>query len=42
MTFDTREVAAFLDKVQNDSSFSDIRKGEGSKRRIKELEAERR
>jgi hypothetical protein len=36
------EVAVFLDKVQNDSSFSDIRKGEGSKRRIKELEAERR
>ena len=32
------EVIAFLDKVRDDSSFSDIRKNEGSKERIKELE----
>lgn len=29
------EVIAFLDKVRNDSSFSDIRKSEGSEERIK-------
>jgi hypothetical protein len=34
------EVIAFLDKIQNDSSFSDIRKGEGSEERIKELQIE--
>ena len=32
------EVIAFLDKVLNDSSFSDLRKIVGSKERIKELE----
>jgi ABC-type Mn2+/Zn2+ transport system ATPase subunit len=35
------EVIAFLDKVQNDSSFSDIRKSEGSEERIKELQIEK-
>ena len=35
------EVIAFLDKIQNDSSFSDIRKGEGSGERIKELQIEK-
>jgi len=30
------EVIAFLDKVRNDSSFSDIRKSEGSEERIRE------
>ena len=34
------EVVAFLDKVLNDPSFSDIRKTEGSKERIKELQQE--
>ena len=32
------EVIAFLDKVLDDSSFSDLRKIVGSKERIKELE----
>jgi hypothetical protein len=35
------EVIAFLDKIQNDSSFSDIRKSEGSRERIKELQIEK-
>jgi hypothetical protein len=35
------EVIAFLDKVRNDSSFSDIRKSEGSEERIKELQIEK-
>jgi ABC-type Mn2+/Zn2+ transport system ATPase subunit len=35
------EVIAFLDKIQNDSSFSDIRKSEGSEERIKELQIEK-
>ena len=35
------EVIAFLAKVQNDSSFSDIRKSEGSEERIKELQIEK-
>jgi ABC-type Mn2+/Zn2+ transport system ATPase subunit len=35
------EVIAFLDKVRNDSSFSDIRKSEGSKERIRELQIEK-
>ena len=35
------EVIAFLDKIQNDSSFSDIRKTEGSRERIKELQIEK-
>jgi hypothetical protein len=35
------EVIAFLDKIQNDSSFSDIRKSEGSEERIKELQVEK-
>ena len=35
------EVIAFLNKIQYDSSFSDIRKGEGSKERIKELQIEK-
>ncbi len=35
------EVVAFLDKVQNDSSFSDLRKSEGSEERIKELHIEK-
>jgi hypothetical protein len=35
------EVIAFLDKIQNDSSFSDARKGEGSRERIKELQIEK-
>jgi hypothetical protein len=35
------EVDTFLDKVQNDSSFSDIRKSEGSEERIKELHIEK-
>ena len=35
------EVIAFLDKIQNDSSFSDIRKKEGSGERIKELQIEK-
>ena len=33
-----QEVTEFLDKILNDSSFSDIRKGEGSKERIAELQ----
>jgi hypothetical protein len=32
------EVDAFLDKLLNDRSFSDVRKAEGSKERIKELQ----
>jgi hypothetical protein len=35
------EVIAFLDKIQNDSSFSDIRKSEGSEERIRELQIEK-
>jgi ABC-type Mn2+/Zn2+ transport system ATPase subunit len=35
------EVIAFLDKIQNDSSFSDIRKSEGSEERIRELKIEK-
>jgi hypothetical protein len=35
------EVTEFLDKILNDPSFSDIRKSEGSDRRIKELEIEK-
>jgi phosphate-selective porin len=35
------EVIAFLDKIQNDSSFSNIRKSEGSEERIKELQIEK-
>jgi hypothetical protein len=35
------EVIAFLDRVQIDSSFSDIRKSEGSGERIKELQIEK-
>ena len=35
------EVIAFLDKIQNDSSFFDIRKSEGSRERIKELQIEK-
>ena len=35
------EVIAFLDKIRNDSSFSDIRKSEGSEERIKELPIEK-
>jgi hypothetical protein len=35
------EVTEFLYKVENDSSFSDIRKSKGSKERIKELEIQR-
>jgi hypothetical protein len=34
------EVIAFIDKVLNDPSFSDIRKSEGSEERIKELQQE--
>jgi hypothetical protein len=34
-------VITFLDKIQNDSSFSDIRKSEGSRERIKELQIEK-
>ena len=36
-----KEVIAFLDKIQNDSSFSDIRKSEGSEERIRELQIEK-
>jgi ABC-type Mn2+/Zn2+ transport system ATPase subunit len=35
------EVVAFLNKIQNDSSFSDIRKSEGSRERIRELQIEK-
>jgi hypothetical protein len=35
------EVITFLDKVRNDSSFSDIRKSEGSEERIRELQIEK-
>ena len=35
------EVTEFLYKVENDSSFSDVRKSKGSKERIKELEIQR-
>ena len=35
------EVSEFLDKIQHDSSFSDIRKSEGSRERIKELQIEK-
>jgi ABC-type Mn2+/Zn2+ transport system ATPase subunit len=35
------EVIAFLDKVRSDSSFSGIRKSEGSEERIKELKIEK-
>ena len=31
------EVTEFLDKVQNDPSFSNVRKNEGSKERLEEL-----
>jgi cell division septum initiation protein DivIVA len=31
------EVTEFLDKIQHDPSFSDVRKSEGSKERIEEL-----
>ena len=34
-------VIAFLDKIQNDSSFSDKRKSEGSRERIKDLQIEK-
>ena len=34
------EVIAFLDKIHNDSSFSDIRRIAGSMERIKDLEVE--
>jgi hypothetical protein len=33
----TREVTEFLDKVQNDPLFSNVRKNEGSKERLEEL-----
>jgi hypothetical protein len=36
------EVSEFLDKIQNDPSFSDIRRIAGSIERIKELETEKR
>jgi hypothetical protein len=35
------EVIAFLDKIQYDSSFSDIRKREGSVERIRELQIDK-
>jgi hypothetical protein len=35
------EVTEFLEKVQNDSSFSDQRKIEGSNERIKELQQQK-
>ena len=35
------EVAEFLNKIENDSSFSDIRRIAGSMERIKELEIEK-
>jgi hypothetical protein len=34
----TREVAVFLDKVRNDSSFSNVRKSVGSKERLEQLQ----
>jgi hypothetical protein len=36
-----KEVIAFLDKIQNDSSFSGIRKSEGNEERIRELQIEK-
>jgi hypothetical protein len=36
------EVAEFLNKIENDSSFSDIRRISGSIQRIKDLEIEKR
>jgi hypothetical protein len=35
------EVTAFIDKVLNDPSFSDVRKSEGSEERIKQLQIEK-
>jgi hypothetical protein len=35
------EVIAFIDKVLNDPSFSDVRKSEGSEERIKQLQIEK-
>jgi cell division septum initiation protein DivIVA len=35
------EVAEFLDKVQYDSSFSDLRKREGTNERIMELQQQK-
>jgi ABC-type Mn2+/Zn2+ transport system ATPase subunit len=35
------EVIAFLDKVRNDSSFSNIRKSAGSKERLEQLQIEK-
>jgi cell division septum initiation protein DivIVA len=37
----SEEVAEFLEKVQNDSSFSNQRKIEGSNERIKELQQQK-
>lgn len=35
------EVIAFIDKVLNDPSFSDVRKSDGSEERIKQLQIEK-
>jgi hypothetical protein len=35
------EVTAFIDKVLNNPSFSDVRKSEGSEERIKQLQIEK-